>query len=177
MKPHYEDMAWLRHDPDDEPAEPSADRIRAAIVELADRRDDAAAAASTALLGQVEVQHALHDQHRRLRVALEQLDDAVTLASRVAADIAREDGEPAALPYRGNVEGLQVQRDVIVSAIGQLEDLRDVSQSHVGAAREVLARSRAVFDEALREQLRLLVALERLDRTRVLLAARARHQR
>ena len=166
-------MAWLRHEPDDAPVEPGAERIRAVILDLAERRDEAAAAASKALVGQVEVQHALRDQHRRLQLAVAQLDQALALARRVAEDTARDDGEPAALPYRGHVEGLQVQRDVVVGALAQLDELQDVSQAHVGAAREVLTRSRAVFDEALHEQLRLLVALERLERTRALLAARA----
>ncbi|WP_375503319.1 hypothetical protein [uncultured Jatrophihabitans sp.] len=166
-------MAWLRREPDDASAGQTADRIRAAIVDLTERRDEAATATSAALLGQVEVQHALRDQHRRLQLALTQLDHALTLARRVAEDTARDEGELAALPFRGNVEGLGVQRDVVVAAIAQLDQLQDASRSHVGAARDVLGRSRAAFDLALREQLRLLVALERLERSRVLFAARA----
>ena len=166
-------MAWFRRARDEPVTVPTADRIRGAIVELTERRDDAAVAASAALVGQVEVQHAILDQHRRLDQALTQLDDAIALARRVADEIAHDDGEPAALPFRSNVDGLQVQRDVIVASLGQLDDLQATSHSHVDAAREVLLRSRAAFDQALREQLRLLVTFERLERTRVLLAARA----
>lgn len=167
-------MAWFRHEPDDPSADQVADRIRGAIVDLIARRDDAASAASAALLGQVEVQAALLDQHHRLQLATVQLDRALALARRVADETARADGELEALPFRGNVDGLQVQRDVIVAALDQLDALQNASRSHVGAARELLTRSRATFDEALREQLRLLVSLERLERTRVLVAARAR---
>ena len=169
-------MAWFRHEPDDPSAEQVADRIRGAIVDLIARRDEAATAASAALLGQVEVQAALRDQHHRLQLATVQLDHALTLARRVADETARVDGELEAMPFRTNVDGLQVQRDVITAALGQLDALQDASRSHVGAAREVLACSRATFDEALREQLRLLVGLERLERARVVLAARAEAQ-
>ncbi|WP_375485494.1 hypothetical protein [uncultured Jatrophihabitans sp.] len=163
-------MPWFRRD---EPSpDLTADRIRGAIVDLVERRDEAATAASSALLGQAEVQQAIREQHRRLVRARAQLDEALVLARRVAEETARDDGEVEAIPFRSNVDGLQVQRDVVGSALDQLDDLQDVSSSHVGAAREVLVRSRATFDLALREQLRLLVALERLERSRTLLAAR-----
>ncbi len=170
-------MSWLRRRADDPPVEQAVDRIRAAIVELTERRDEAAYAATAALLGQAEVQHALHEQQRRLRLALVQLDHALTLARRVADDVARDDGAVAALAYYANVDGLQVQRDVVVASVEQLEQIQNVSRSHVGAAREVLVRSRAVFDAALHEQLRLLVTLEQLERARLLLVARSTRRR
>ena len=150
--------------------------VRAAITDLLQRRDRARAAAGGALVHQAQVRRAVTVQRQELAAAVTQLDDAVRLARDVADRTEAEDGEAAAIPFRTNVEGLQRQRDVLGQAVDQLDALDDSSESHVAAARDVLVRTQAEFDEALREHLAVLVLLERAERDRIVRAAREQHR-
>lgn len=150
--------------------------VRAAITELLQRRERARTSAGGALVHQAQVRRAVAEQRRELSAAVAHLDGALRLARDVADRTAAEDGEAAALPFRSTVEGLQRQHEVLGQAAAQLDALDQTSGLHVAAAREVLTRTQAEFDEALREHLAVLLLLERAERDRIVRAARARHR-
>lgn len=147
--------------------------IRQAIVTITSARETALRNAATALVNQAQVRHALAVQQAGLSAARAEVDAAIAAAQRVAESVRRDDGEEAAAPYLRHVEGLRSQLQVIDLATAQLGELSEVSGEHVSRARSVLDTSRRSLDAALREQLRLLVAVERLDRARAVAAVRA----
>lgn len=155
---------------DDDPAA----AIRGAIHALTAARDTARRNAAAALVNQTHVARALALQRAELVRSLADVDSAVSAAHRVADDACATDGPEAAAPYQQHVAGLRTQRDVLAVALEQIDGLSEVSDEHVSQARRLLVTSRHDLDAALHEQLRLLVALERLDRARAIAAARAR---
>lgn len=165
-------MLFRRHGrtPDDDPAV----AIRAAIRAITSARDTAARNAAAALVNQSHVGRALALQRADLVRSLSEVDGAVTAAQRVAAGALVTDGPVAAAPYEQHVAGLHAQRDVLAQVLSQIDNLTDVSGEQIARARELLISSRRDLDAALHEQLRLLVAVERLDRARAVEAARRR---
>lgn len=148
--------------------------IRRAISAITAARETATRNAAAALVNQAQIGRALAVQRADLSQAMTDVDTAVAAAQRVAADARETDGAEAAAPYELHVSGLRSQRDVLGAAVEQVDQLRDVSGEHVERARQLLTSSRRELDAALREQLRLLIAVERLDRARLIAAARAR---
>lgn len=146
--------------------------VRRAITAITAARETATRNAAAALVNQAQAGRAISLQRAELARAVADVDTAVAAAERVAADALETDGPEAAAPYQLHVSGLQSQRDVLGAALRQVDQLRDASGEQVGRARELLVRSRAELDAALREQLRLLIAIERLERARLIAAAR-----
>lgn len=169
-------MAWFRrlgfgrNDLEDDP-DPTA-AIRASIQTITTARDAASRNAAAALVNQAQVGRALTLQRGELVRSLADVDEAVAAAQGVADDARTTDGAAAAAPYEQHVAGLRTQRDVLAIALEQVDGLSSVSGEHVERARELLGSSRRDLDAALHEQLRLLVAVERLDRARAVAAAR-----
>ncbi|SHG77733.1 hypothetical protein SAMN05443575_2750 [Jatrophihabitans endophyticus] len=146
-----------------------ADDIRRTIARLDDQRRLAARTAGRALVGQAEVQRACAQQLEALRAAFAEAEDAQTLALR-AARTARRDGDAAVEDYERTAAGLASVQDALGLATQPIHDLLAAARGNTERAREVLVRARAVLDDQLREQVRLLVAFERAERQRVLLA-------
>lgn len=150
--------------------------IRAAITAITSARDTAARNAATALVNQRHVGRALALQRAELVRSLADVDTAVVAAQRVAADARSSDGAEAAAPYEQHVAGLLTQREVLGLALEQIDGLTGVTDEHVARARQLLVDSRRDLDAALHEQLRLLIAVERLDRAREIASARERRR-
>lgn len=165
-------MPFRRHDrtSDDDPSV----AIRAAVRAITAARDTATRNAATALVNQSHVGRALALQRAELVRSLADVDAAVAAAQRVADDVRSTDGPSAAALYEQHVAGLHTQRDVLAVALQQVDGLTDAADVQVARARELLLSSRHDLDSALHEQLRLLIAVERLERARAVAAARRR---
>ncbi|MBE7187140.1 hypothetical protein [Jatrophihabitans endophyticus] len=162
-------MPFRRRDrPDGDPAA----AIRSAITSITTARDTATRNAAAALVNQGQVGRALALQRAELTRSLADVDAAVAAAQRVADDARTTDGAAAAAPYEQHVEGLHTQRDVLALALEQIDGLSDAAGAQVARARDLLVTSRRDLDAALHEQLRLLIAVERLERARAVEAAR-----
>jgi hypothetical protein len=147
------------------------------IARIAAQREAATYSAATAIVNTGQVQQALALQRAQLETARSELAGAVELARRVADDVLAQDGAVAAIAYQLNVEGLQSQDSVLEAAVRQIDGLTEATAGQVDTARTLLRSATRSLDEALREQLRLLIAVERLEYQRVVLEARARASR
>lgn len=163
----------------------SSAAIRRAIIRLAEQREQAAADAGRAVVTQAELIRAVRDQRAYLSRVVGEIDAAIALASDAAArarseavsasldgaDVERL-GDAAAAPYAQTGAALRRQRDVVSATAAQLERLDAVSAEQIARTRELLRESVRSLDDAIREQLRLLVELERIERARLVAAAR-----
>lgn len=177
-----------------DPADPDAATaaIRQAIRRIAEQRERVRAEAGRALVSYEQVRHAVTTQRAHLRAAREEIDDAI--AGAVAAGdragseafaAARRDGldeeqaqasaRAAAAPYEHASTGLRRQRDAIDQAAEQLAAAARAAAGEISQGRALIGASAASLDAALRDEVALLVRLERAERARVI--ARARQQR
>lgn len=161
---------FRRRHPDDDPAA----AIRASIAAITSARESATRNAAGALVNEAQVRQALGRQRDELIRSVAEVETAIAAAQRIATDALTNDGADAAAPYELQVNGLQTQRDVLALALEQIDGLSEVSGEHVEQGRRLLVRGRHDLDAALREQLVLLAAVERLDRARLVAAARLR---
>lgn len=153
------------------------DRIRQTIAAIGDQRSAAAANTGAALVNQAQVERALRDQMAQLVRVREQITDALATAERAAAGARADDGELAAAPYEQTADGLRSALDVVGASFAQLDGLHDVSQTNIQQARELVAAARRTLDTALRDQVKLLLRLERVHREHLLEQARGRRAR
>ena len=72
--------------------------------------------------------------------------------------------------------GLQRQREALAATAAELEHVDAATSDQIARARELVRASLRSLDETLREELKLLVALERVQRDRAVAAARAAAQ-
>lgn len=150
------------------------DRIRQTIAWIDGQRRAATANAGAALVSQAQVEHALREQLIVLSRARVEISDALSAANRAATDALAEQGAVAAAPYEQTGAGLRSALDVVAASTAQLNALHEVSRTNIGQAREVLIGARRSLDAALREQLALLLALERTQRQRLVQQSRRR---
>lgn len=160
--------------------------IRRAIIRLTEQREQAVADAGRALVTHAELSQAVRNQHAYLARVTREIDAALDLAAH-AAERARTDavaaaagdadaerlGTAAAAPYERTCAALRRQGDVVAATAVQLESLDAISAEQIARTRELLRESVRSLDGAIREQLRLLVELERIERARLVAAARA----
>jgi ABC-type transporter Mla subunit MlaD len=127
-----------------------------------------------AYVQRIQLDRVLHEQSDLLAQAVAQIQDAITEARR-AAESARAGDQPAA-QYEQTVAGLRSQLAVVEASAADLERLRgDVAASSARVAR-LLRESAASLDATLRAEVGLLARLERLERERVIAAARRQHR-
>lgn len=138
-----------------------------------------------------QVRAALREQRSRLGEAAEQVADAIRTAEHAAAEAradalgeARRAGLPedravalaaaSALPFERTAAGLRSQADVLEQAARQLADVTGAAAREIADGRALVRASLHSMDTALREQLTLLVELERAERARLIDRARQR---
>lgn len=168
--------------------------IRRAIIRLTEQREQAAADAGRALVTQAEVTQSVRNQRAYLARVVREIDAALALAADAAARARSEaasaaprgadterladdaDAErladAAAAPYEHTGAALRRQREVVTGTAAQLEHLDAISAEQIARTRELLRESVRSLDAAIREQLRLLVEFERIERKRIVAAAR-----
>lgn len=174
-----------------QPPEDLTAPIRAAIMRIAERREQARRSAGRTLAGAEQVRAALRDQQQRLREAAAEIERARATADHAArearadaAERARADGaaedvvqhaaDAAAEPFERTIAGFDAQRAVVDRAGEQLDALRDAAADEMARTKQLLDAAIRSLDDALREQLRLLLQFERAERARLAAAARQR---
>jgi methyl-accepting chemotaxis protein len=163
--------------------------IRAAILRIAERREQARLSAGRTFAGAEQVRAAMRDQRRRLHEAAAEIADARATAERAARE-ARSDAtlaartggadpetvrhvaDAAAEPYERTMAGFDAQRAVVERAGDQLDALSGSATEEMARTRQLLDAAIRTLDDALREQLRLLLQFERAERARLAAAAR-----
>jgi hypothetical protein len=174
-----------------EPADPdeSSAAIRESIRRIADQRERARIDVGRALVNYAGVEHAIAAQRAHLAASRADIEDAIAAATaageRAGAEAlaaARQAGldeaqaqaaaRAAAAPYEHASTGLQRQRDVIDGTAGQLEAAAEAAAGEISRGRALLVASAASLDATLKEQVALLVRLERAERARAIARAR-----
>lgn len=137
-------------------------QARRAIARIAEQRDAAQRRFGALVVDEANVLQALRAQRAWLDGSLAEIERARALA--VDAGVAARAGGGDARPYEQTAAGLQRQADVVAASRAQLEAAQLACRDNVSRARELLHDTQAALDASLREQLRLLSSLERLDR-------------
>lgn len=155
--------------------------IRRTIGRLDEERRRAATAAGRALVSQAEVKRACDEQLRALAAAFGEAEHAEVMARR-AADGARRDADGASgsvggcgaegpdsdlTAFEQTAAGLRTVQDALDAAAEPIHALLAGARDNVEHSQRVLARARQIFDEQVREQVRLLGALERAEQQRI----------
>ncbi len=163
-----------RRGPKPAPEDDPAAAVRRVIVRLTEQREAAMRGAAGAIVNQSHVNRALLEQRARLELARTDVQISVDAAQQVADVALARDGAVAANPYLVHVDGLRRQAEVLDVAADQITGMQSTSDGQTQRARQLLREATATLDGAVREQLRLLIAIERLERQRAILAARSR---
>lgn len=173
--------------PPEEALGPAA--IRDAIRRIVAQRDRVRTEARRALVSYEQVRHAVAAQRLHLQTARTEIDTAIAravaaatqaradaLAAARSADLddarAEAAADAAAAPFEQATGGLQHQRDAIDQAAAQLEAAAAEAAGEITQGRALIAAGAASLDAALREEVALLVRLERAERARVIARAR-----
>jgi hypothetical protein len=175
-------------------AEPASSvAIRESIRRTVERREAARLAAGRMLADEAQVGAAVRDQRERLAAADRDIDAAIAAAdgaADAAAEEARRDAggqsggagadafaAAAAHPYRQTADALRGQKQVLAAATAQLDRIAETSGGRIAQSRTLMQANLAVLDTALREQLKLLLAVERAERARMIARARQLQRR
>lgn len=181
----FERIGPRRRTSPDPSAADIADDLRATIVRLDAQRAAATRLAGRAFVNQAEVRRACHEQLDLLTRAAHEAQRGELLAADAAADAAAEAAGDAAAgagpdarhdrdldAFASTAAGLRTVQDTLDLAGEPVRALLVTAQQNADRAQDVLARAREVFDEQVRAQVRLLVALERAERARIARAHR-----
>jgi len=161
-------MTGSRRRPDDDPTA----AVRRAILQLRRGQRQLAARIGTAAVARGQTEQAIAEQSQFLARAQAEIVRAKAAAERAAAK-ARTDGDQVdAARYELAARGLQSQFDTVQVTVDQLEHVRDTAAQHIDRTRDLLRRTQASLDQAVRAQVSMLADLERLERQRVIAARR-----
>lgn len=151
-------------------------RIRAAIVRIDDQRRRAVHNAGALIVDQAEAERAVRQLRADLVRAGDEIRAAAELARAAAEEALADGGAVAAAPYQQAAGGFDSQFAVVERSLAHIDRTGQDTAANVERARELLRRNRASLDDAMREQVQLLVRIERAQREQVIAALQHRRR-
>ncbi|MEO6887113.1 MAG: hypothetical protein ABI232_12640 [Jatrophihabitantaceae bacterium] len=145
-----------------------------AIAQAGRERDALNRRAASEIVTHAALRQSITAQRQTLTDAQRQIRTAIAAASRDADEVGVVDGAKTADLYDRTTAALQDQLAVIESLLAQLTESAGTASLTASSADRLLRRSSDGMEAALREAVRQLGQLERLERERVIERVRRR---